>query len=93
MRAVGDAGASVLQVEPLRTSAVQDYVHRVNEHAVVRPYRATVSLGDLAGDGVVQAIGQSRHLGGGLLVPLDVPEGSTLERASGRHDTSGGNQS
>ncbi len=93
VRAVGDAGASVLQVEPLRTNAVQDYVHRVNEHAVVRPYRATVSLGDLAGDGVVQAIGQSRHLGGGLLVPLDVPEGSTLERASGRHDTSRGNES
>lgn len=86
VRAVGDAGASVLDIQPLRTSAVQDFVHRVNEHAVIRPYRATISVGSLGSDGVVQAIGQSRHLGGGLLVPFDVPEGSTLERAPGRHE-------
>ncbi|MHB1740018.1 MAG: type I-G CRISPR-associated protein Csb2 [Actinomycetes bacterium] len=86
--AVGDVGAAVLDAGPLRTSAVQDYVHRVNEHAVVRPYRAIMWLGDLGGDGVVMAIGQSRHLGGGLLVPFDVPEGSTLDRARdmGRRD-------
>jgi CRISPR-associated protein Csb2 len=59
-------------VQPLRTSSVDRYVHKVNEHAVVRPYRAVLSLGGLAGDRVVQAIGQSRHLGGGLLVPRDV---------------------
>jgi CRISPR-associated protein Csb2 len=92
--AVGDAGASVLDVEPLRTSAVHNYVHRVHEHAVVRPYRATLSLGTLAGGGtVVQAIGQSRHLGGGLLVPFDVQEGSTLGGAVGRHDRPVGKQS
>ena len=77
--AVNDAGAAALSVEPLRTSAVQHYVHRVNEHAVVRPYRATVTVGDLGGDRTVQAIGQSRHLGGGLLVPLDLPEGTMFE--------------
>jgi CRISPR-associated protein Csb2 len=76
VEAVHDAGAATLAVEPLRTSAVQDYVHRVNEHAVVRPYRATLTVGDLGADRTVQAIGQSRHLGGGLLVPDDRPEGS-----------------
>jgi len=37
------------------------------------PYTATVTLGSLepAGTAFV-AIGQSRHLGGGLLVPCDV---------------------
>jgi CRISPR-associated protein Csb2 len=93
VRAVGDAGASVLDVEPLRTSEVRDYVHRVNEHAVIRPYRATISLGSLGSSGVVQAIGQSRHLGGGLLIPFDVPEGSTFERAHRRPSTPGGNES
>lgn len=76
--AVSAAGAAVLSAHPLRTTAVHDYVHRVNEHAVVRPYRASLSLGSLGGNQVVQAIGQSRHLGGGLLVPFDVPAGSAL---------------
>lgn len=77
--AVNDAGAAVLMAEPLRTTGVHDYVHRVNEHAVVRPYRALLSVGSLGGDQVVQAIGQSRHLGGGLLVPVDLPEGAALD--------------
>lgn len=63
----------VVQVEPVRTSRPHDYVHRVNEHAVVRPYRALLSTGGLGTDRTVQAIGQSRHLGGGLLVPVDIP--------------------
>ena len=76
---VGDAHAVVMDARPLRTSRVQDYVHKVNDHAVVRPYRATLALGDLVPDRCLLAIGQSRHLGGGLLVPFDVPEGTPLE--------------
>lgn len=76
--AVNEAGAAAVSVEPLRTSAVHDYVHRVNEHAVVRPYRACLSLGALGGERTIQAIGQSRHLGGGLLVPVDVAAGSPI---------------
>jgi len=52
------------------------YVHKVNPAAVIQPYQATLSLGDLAGPRTVAAIGQSRHLGGGLLVPVDVPAGN-----------------
>jgi CRISPR-associated protein Csb2 len=80
--AVNAAGAAVVWAEPLRTSAVGDYAHRVHPHAVVRPYRAVLSLGDLGGPCLVQAIGQSRHLGGGLLVPVDLPEGSTYQDAT-----------
>jgi CRISPR-associated protein Csb2 len=74
--AVSEAGASVLHVRAIRASDVGRYVHKVNEHAVVRPYSACLSLGRLAGPGAIQAIGQSRHLGGGLLIPFDVPEGT-----------------
>jgi CRISPR-associated protein Csb2 len=71
-------GAAVVHVSAVRGSDVGRYVHRVNADAVVRPYVATLTIGDLAGPGTVQAIGQSRHLGGGLLVPFDV-------RVSGGH--------
>ena len=47
------------------------YVHRVNPGTLVRPYCAIVDLGDLAGPQAPVAIGQSRHLGGGFLYPLD----------------------
>jgi CRISPR-associated protein Csb2 len=77
-QAVTDAGAAVVEARPLRTTAVGRYAHRVNPDAVVRPYRACVWLGDLAPPTAVAAIGQSRHLGGGLLVPYDVPEGQQL---------------
>ena len=64
-----------VHVRAVRAADVSRYVHKVNEHAVVRPYTACLSLGNLAGAGTMQAIGQSRHLGGGLLVPFDVPDG------------------
>lgn len=76
--AVGAAGAAVLRSSPVRSSDVTRYVHKVNRDAVVRPYRALLSVGDLGSATCVQAIGQSRHLGGGLLVPQDVAEGTPL---------------
>ena len=51
----------------------------VNADAVVRPYTACLSLGSLAGPRTIAAIGQSRHLGGGLLIPFDVPEGTAVD--------------
>ncbi|GAA1232756.1 hypothetical protein GCM10009676_15030 [Prauserella halophila] len=77
--AVTGAGAAVVAARPLRGARPEDYVHRVNPHAVVRPYRALLSLGGLGGSQTLQAIGQSRHLGGGLLVPDDRPEGEQVE--------------
>ena len=84
--AVRAIGADVIEVQPLRTSEVDRYAHKVNEHAVVRPYRAVLRLTGVAGDRVVQAIGQSRHLGGGLLVPRDVPAAG-LRSGSTRRET------
>jgi CRISPR-associated protein Csb2 len=74
--AVSAAGVAVVHAKAVRALDVDRYVHKVNEHAVVRPYTACLSLGSLTGPRTIQAIGQSRHLGGGLLVPFDVPEGT-----------------
>lgn len=73
--AASEAGVAVVHAKAVRTTDVGRFVHKVNEHAVVRPYEALLAMGNLAGTGTVQAIGQSRHLGGGLLVPVDVPGG------------------
>jgi CRISPR-associated protein Csb2 len=79
--AANAAGAVVLRTQPLRGTRVGDYVHRVHPHAVVRPYRALLALGELGGPTTIQAIGQSRHLGGGLLIPDDRPEGDVVQGA------------
>ena len=75
-RAVSNAGVAALHARAVRTSDVTRYVHKINKDAVVRPYTAVLSLGSLTGPRTLQAMGQSRHLGGGLLVPLDVAEGT-----------------
>lgn len=77
--AVNASGAAVVAARPLRTTRVDDYAHRVHQHAVVRPYQALLSVGVLGAEQTLQAIGQSRHLGGGLLVPYDVPEGAIVD--------------
>lgn len=50
------------------------FAHRLPEGVTAQPYTAVIDLGALAGPRTLVAIGQSRHLGGGLLVPLDIPE-------------------
>ena len=86
--AVSDAGVAIVHAKAIRTSNAGRYVHKVNADAVVRPYTACLSLGSLAGPRTIAAIGQSRHLGGGLLIPFDVPEG----HARRRHHDAGGRQ-
>ncbi|SPT55026.1 CRISPR-associated protein GSU0054/csb2, Dpsyc system [Actinomyces bovis] len=49
------------------------YAHRMPEGMVAQPYTAVLSSGELTGNQELVAIGQSRHLGGGLLAPVDLP--------------------
>lgn len=49
------------------------YVHKMPESVVAQPYTALMDTGGLMTDTEVVAVGQSRHLGGGLLVPADIP--------------------
>jgi CRISPR-associated protein Csb2 len=74
--AVRSAGADVLEAHKLNSPDGARYVHRVTPETAVQPYRAALRLGSLAGERTIIAIGQSRHLGGGLLTPLDLPAGT-----------------
>lgn len=49
------------------------YVHRMNDGARIDAYTAMLELPDFASSRAPVAIGQSRHLGGGMLVPVDLP--------------------
>ncbi|MDN6793809.1 MAG: type I-U CRISPR-associated protein Csb2 [Propionibacterium sp.] len=74
---VSRGGGSVLATHRIADSRITRYVHKAPKSmGVVQPYSATLDLGALVGDRTLIAIGQSRHLGGGLLVPVDSPEES-----------------
>lgn len=71
-----DQGAYVLEAHKLNAATGPRYVHHIGREVAVQPYRAALRLGTLAGERAIVAIGQTRHLGGGLLTPLDLPIGS-----------------
>lgn len=73
-QAAADWGVQVQTVHRIADSDLGRFVHKVAPGSVVQPYRATVTLGNLASDRSLIAIGQSRHLGGGLLMPCDLLE-------------------
>lgn len=64
-------GGDVLEAESYLTPRPARFVHRTNRLMPVMPYVARLDLGNLVPSRAVIAIGQSRHLGGGLLVPVD----------------------
>lgn len=64
------AGLHVHGTQRVRDGDLSRYVHRIEASHVVQPYRAELSLGGLLDDRSLVAVGQSRHLGGGLLVPV-----------------------
>ncbi len=67
-----DRGVTVFAAQRVPDSRVGRWVHRGHEGVVVQPYRVELSLGTLAGAQALVAVGQSRHLGGGLLLPTDL---------------------
>ena len=69
--AVQTAGVSVL-TSPVADNDLGRFVHKVQPGFLIRPYQAVIDLGALAGPRQLSALGQSRHLGGGLLVPHDL---------------------
>lgn len=70
---VRERGARVLSARLVPTRDAAKYVHKLPEGVVAQPYRATIDLGSLTSARTLIAVGQTRHLGGGLLVPVDVP--------------------
>ncbi len=68
---VRNRGLEVHAVDRVMDGDLSRYVHRIDASRVVQPYRARLSLGGLLDDRTLVCLGQSRHLGGGLLVPID----------------------
>lgn len=79
--ALRDRGVTVASAAPVHTTQPLDYVYKTNRKSVVRPYTALVSLGDLVGGSTILAVGQSRHMGGGLLTPVDLPMNLRVQRS------------
>ena len=71
--AVAERGVRVNWASLITGGNPRRFVHKIQPGGVLQPYRALLSLGSLAGERTLVAIGQSRHLGGGLLAPVDLP--------------------
>lgn len=84
-QAVRDAGARIGGAHRADPVNPQRYVHRINPNAVITALQGLIHLGPLSPESAFTAIGQSRHLGGGLLVPSDLPEPSAIS-----YDSQGG---
>lgn len=72
----------------LKTQRPANYAHRTHRSVPVQPYTAIFDLGNLADSRTAVMVGQSRHLGGGLLAPFDVavedsPDTPPLDRTEG----------
>lgn len=70
-----------LDVEQYVTRRPYELVHRTNRNMPIRPFVAGLRAPALIADRTVIAVGQSRHLGGGLLVPVDVEAAETGEQS------------
>ncbi|SDX98302.1 CRISPR-associated protein Csb2 [Geodermatophilus africanus] len=68
-RRVQAAGLKVYSVQRVMDGDLSRYAHRIDPTRVIQPYRAQLSLGGLLNERSLVCIGQSRHLGGGLLAP------------------------
>lgn len=64
----------IIDAEPTFRTHMEDYAHHVQESNVLRGCNALIRFGEGSPiECCAAAIGQTRHLGGGFLVPVDVP--------------------
>lgn len=75
VRAAKEAQVNVQTARRIPDSSLDKFMYKVPRSlGVVQPYTATIDLGTLTNNRTLLALGQSRHLGGGLLMPVDTPE-------------------
>jgi CRISPR-associated protein Csb2 len=71
--AVESRGVNAQSTSPIPDADVRKYAHKMPKGVVAQPYRLQLDGGSLLPEQALIAIGQSRHLGGGLLCPVDRP--------------------
>lgn len=67
-------GVRATQLALVPNSRVEIFAHKLPVGVTCQPYRGLLHLGDLIDPTALLALGQSRHVGGGLLLPVDVPQ-------------------
>ena len=72
VQAIKDLGIWAGGSRRIPDSHVERYVHKYPESLVVQPYSTIIQSAGQIPDGAVWALGQSRHLGGGLMIPFDL---------------------
>lgn len=75
---VKSAGVSVFGGRVVPTNNIRRYTHKTPKGMMLVGERATIDMSCLNCDRCVCAIGQTRHLGGGLLYPLDIPSALSI---------------
>lgn len=79
-----DSPVRIYNAHPESRTMMADYVHRTQRNALLAGASAWLSFSDECGlNQTVMAIGQTRHLGGGLLIPLDISN-ILIDNVSGR---------
>lgn len=73
---VRDLGLQIRHTSRVADRNLSKYVHRRRPGSLLTGVGGLLQLGELGSDTQLAAIGQSRHLGTGLLLPVDFPVGS-----------------
>lgn len=70
-----ESPVSIINAHPVSRVHITDYVHHVQASNIVRAVDAFIRFDGKSSDVecAAMALGQTRHLGGGLLVPIDIP--------------------
>lgn len=70
---VANQGVVIAGERLLHPARPENYSYHMNKGSFFTAATAMVNLGSLGTERAAVAIGQTRHLGGGLLVPVDIP--------------------
>jgi len=79
-KTMGEYGVRWHETRLLRDEPVSRHVHKAPKDLVVQPLTGLADMARLVAPGALFALGQSRHLGGGLMIPEDIPEPLARQR-------------
>lgn len=71
--AVHGAGVRIGAARRAFPTRPEKYAHHMNDGSAIIALQGLVHLGEIDANCAFMALGQSRHLGGGLLIPFDLP--------------------